>query len=64
MNAVLAGHFAAQHPVLKLDTDEITGTKLQARLGRRMLLYFHARPEFKDAQDALAMKVVMLESNI
>lgn len=64
MNAVLAGHFAAQHPVLKLDADGIAGVKLQARLGRRMLFYFHTHPELKDAQNALAMKVVMLESNI
>ena len=64
MNAVLAGHFATQHPVLKLDADGIAGVKLQARLGRRMLLYIHAHHELKDTLNALAMKVVMLESNI
>ena len=64
INAVLGAHFATQHPSLKLDEDGITGVKLQARLGRRMLQYLHAFLHFKDAQTALATKVVMLEANI
>ncbi len=63
MNAVLGAHFIAHHPTSKLDSDGITGRKLQARLGRRMLYYFRAFPQFHDAQNALAMKVVMLESH-
>jgi len=63
INAVLGAHFATLHPLLKLDEGGVTGAKLQARLGRRMLHYFHTFLHFKDAQTALAMKVVMLESN-
>ncbi|KAK5938421.1 hypothetical protein PMZ80_009391 [Knufia obscura] len=65
MNAALAGHLATPHPVFKLNADGVTGVKLQARLGRRMLYHFHTRhPQFKDAESALAMKIVMLEANI
>ena len=62
INAVLEEHCSTNVPEQKLDYGGVRGKQLQIRLAQRMLVWLAPHLHFRDTSNALAIKIVMLQS--